>query len=111
MRDTFPATRRQVLVGGTAGVTGALAGCAGQRGDGVSESDPLLTHDRWGRGETALTYRTSSFYTPIEAQSDQPAAAPALRRQHEAWAEAHPSCCRCSAGAAAGWSLSAAIGV
>ena len=90
MRATFPATRRQVLVGGTAGVTGALAGCAGQQGDQLSESDPLLTHERWGRGGTPLTYRTSSFYTPIEAESEQPAAAPALRRQHEAWAEAHP---------------------
>ena len=78
MRDTLPATRRQVLLGGTAAVTGTLAGCAGQGGDQFSESDALLTHERWGRGETALTYRTSSFYTPI---------------------------------AAAGWSLSAAIGV
>ena len=90
MRDTCPATRRQVLVGGTAGVTGALAGCTGQGGDQLSESDPLLTHGRWGKGETALTYRTSSFYTPIAAESEQPAAAPALKRQHEAWAEAHP---------------------
>jgi multiple sugar transport system substrate-binding protein len=49
-----------------------------------------LTHDQWGQGETGLSYRTSDFYTPIEAESSQPAAAPALRTQHEEWAEAHP---------------------
>ena len=80
-------TRRKVLLGSTAAVTGALAGCAGQGGDQLSESDPLLTHGRWGKGETTLTYRTSSFYTPIAAESEQPAAAPALKRQHEARSE------------------------
>ena len=96
-------TRRRVLVGSGAAFAATLAGCqdagngsgngngngngnGGQSGD----AETLLSHDRWGNGETALTYRTSDFYTPIEEESSQPAAAPALRAQHEAWAEAHP---------------------
>ena len=84
MREMPSATRRTVLLGGTAAVCGTLAGCSGQGEGQLSESDPLLTHERWGKGETTLTYRTSGFYTPIAAESDQPAAAPALKRQHEA---------------------------
>jgi len=49
-----------------------------------------LTHERWGRGDTDLSYWTSDFYTPIEGESSQPAAAPALETQHSEWAENHP---------------------
>jgi len=89
-------TRRRVLLAGSAAIAGGLAGCnQGGDGDGsgggqFDESDPLLTHERWGKGGTGLSYRTSDFYTPIESESSQPAAAPALQTQHEAWAEAHP---------------------
>jgi multiple sugar transport system substrate-binding protein len=82
-------TRRKILGIGSAVAAGGLAGCAG-RGVDSADSGALLTHQEWGQGETALSYRTSEFYTPIEEQSSQPAAAPALRTQHEAWAEAHP---------------------
>jgi multiple sugar transport system substrate-binding protein len=98
MSRTNGLTRRSVLALGSAVVAGGVAGCAdGGTGSGDADgdsgsgdTDALLTHDRWGRGETALSYRTSDFYTPIEAESSQPAAAPALRTQHEQWAEAHP---------------------
>ncbi len=77
-------------LGGTA-LAASVAGCqTGSDGGAIDESEPLVTHERFGRGETALTYQTSTFYTPIESESDQPAAAPALRTQHEEWAEAHP---------------------
>jgi multiple sugar transport system substrate-binding protein len=49
-----------------------------------------LTHERWGKGDTDLSYWTSDFYTPIEGESSQPAAAPALNTQHSEWAENHP---------------------
>jgi multiple sugar transport system substrate-binding protein len=85
--------RRDILrVGGAAVATG-LAGCAdlgGDGGDSIGESEPLITHQRFGKGSTAITYQTSTFYTPIESESDQPAAAPALNAQHTEWAEAHP---------------------
>jgi len=98
MSRTNGRTRRSVLALGTAVVAGGVAGCAdggtgsgdGNGDAGSGGTDSLLTHDQWGQGETALSYRTSDFYTPIEAESSQPAAAPALRTQHEAWAEAHP---------------------
>jgi len=81
-------TRRKVLLAGSVAIAGGLAGCSG---DGDSdESDPLLTHERWGRGDTDLSYWTSDFYTPIEGESSQPAAAPALETQHSEWAENHP---------------------
>jgi multiple sugar transport system substrate-binding protein len=88
-------TRRDVLATTGAALVGGLAGCTGALPTGGSsnqldESDPLVTHERFGRGSTPLTYQTSTFYTPIESESDQPAAAPALKTQHEAWAEAHP---------------------
>ena len=89
MSRTTRLTRRKVLALGSVAAAGGLAGCAGGGVDS-GESEALLTHDRWGQGETALSYRTSDFYTPIEAESSQPAAAPALRAQHEGWAEAHP---------------------
>jgi multiple sugar transport system substrate-binding protein len=82
-------TRRNVLIAGSAVIAGGLAGCTGDD-SGPDESDPLLTHERWGRGETKLSYWTSDFYTPIEGESSQPAAAPALEAQHEEWAENHP---------------------
>ena len=82
-------TRRRLLALGSAVAAGGLAGCANEE-SGSDDSGPLLTHTRWGQGDTALSYRTSDFYTPIEDESSQPAAAPALRTQHEAWAEAHP---------------------
>jgi len=86
--------RREVLLAGGAAIAGGLAGCAGENDGGQSsqfdESDPTVTHERFGKGETSLTYQTSTFYTPIEAESDQPAAAPALKTQHEEWAENHP---------------------
>jgi multiple sugar transport system substrate-binding protein len=89
MRRTNQLTRRRVLALGAGAVAGGLSGCVGGETDsGGSES--LLTHNQWGQGETALSYRTSDFYTPIESESSQPAAAPALRTQHEEWAEAHP---------------------
>ena len=91
-KRTFSFTRRDVLTASGTVLAAGLAGCSGE-GDGGSQFDnsgPLLTHDRWGKGETALSYRTSDFYTPIEEESSQPAAAPALRTQHEEWAEAHP---------------------
>ena len=87
-------TRRKALLVGGATVAGGLAGCQGETEDGESGqsdgSDPLVAHERFGTGDAALTYQTSTFYTPVEAESDQPAAAPALRTQHEAWAENHP---------------------
>ena len=87
-------TRREALAAGGTASAIALAGCAGiGNGDGTSqfgESDPLVTHERFGKGATALTYQTSTFYTPIESESDQPAAAPALKTQHEEWAENNP---------------------
>jgi multiple sugar transport system substrate-binding protein len=84
-------SRRAVLSGAGAAAGAALAGCTGRGGASeFDESDPLVTHERFGRGETAISYQTSGFYTPIEAESSQPAAAPALRTQHEAWAKAHP---------------------
>lgn len=82
-------TRRRILSASGTLIAAGLAGCS-QGGNQSTESEPLLTHQRWGRGETALSYRTSDFYTPIEEESSQPAAAPALREQHEAWAESHP---------------------
>jgi len=89
MKRTNRFTRRDILALGAGAVAGGLSGCAGGETDSGS-SESLLTHDQWGQGETGLSYRTSDFYTPIEAESSQPAAAPALRTQHEAWAEAHP---------------------
>jgi multiple sugar transport system substrate-binding protein len=56
----------------------------------VPDSEPLIAHERFGRGGTPITYQTSTFYTPIEAESAQPAAAGPLKRQHTEWAEAHP---------------------
>lgn len=89
MRQTTEPSRRQVLALGGAAVAGGLSGCV-SNGSDSSDSAPALTHARWGQGEVALSYRTSEFYTPIESESSQPAAAPALRTQHEAWADAHP---------------------
>jgi multiple sugar transport system substrate-binding protein len=80
-------TRRRVVATGGAAIVGGLAGCGGLTGDGGS--DELVAHERFGDGDTALTYQTSTFYTPIEDESDQPAAAPAIRTQHEEWAENH----------------------
>ncbi len=77
-----------MAAGGTT-LAGVLAGC--QEGPGDDDgSGPLVTHERFGNGDTALTYQTSTFYTPIEEESDQPVAAPALKTQHEEWAENHP---------------------
>lgn len=87
-------TRRQSLLAGGAIIASGLAGCAGNGEQGETsqfgESDPLVAHERFGKGSTALTYQTSTFYTPIKSESDQPAAAPALKTQQEAWAENHP---------------------
>jgi multiple sugar transport system substrate-binding protein len=74
-----------LAVTGTA-ITGGLAGCQGILEEG---SDDLVAHNRFGDGDTTLTYQTSTFYTPVEEESDQPAAAPAIRTQHEEWAENH----------------------
>jgi len=65
-------------------------GGAGASASQFDDSDPLVTHERFGKGSETLDYWTSTFYTPIESESDQPAAAPALKTQHEEWAEAHP---------------------
>jgi multiple sugar transport system substrate-binding protein len=78
--------RRALAITGTA-VAGGLAGCQGILDGG---SDDLVAHERFGDGDTSLTYQTSTFYTPVEEESDQPAAAPAIRTQHEEWAENHP---------------------
>jgi multiple sugar transport system substrate-binding protein len=94
MKGKQSLTRREALLAGGAAIAGGLAGCQEEAGDGQSsqfdESDPLVAHERFGTGGTALTYQTSTFYTPVEAESDQPAAAPALNTQHEEWAENHP---------------------
>ena len=87
--DAF--SRRSMLRAGAAGLVAGVAGCqGGSSGEAIDDSEPLVTHERFGRGATALTYQTSTFYTPVEDESDQPAAAPALRAQHEEWAENHP---------------------
>ena len=79
--DAF--TRRSMLRAGAAGLVAGVAGCqGGSSGEAIDDSEPLVTHERFGRGATALTYQTSTFYTPVEDESDQPAAAPALRAQH-----------------------------
>ncbi|MEF8841797.1 MAG: extracellular solute-binding protein [Haloarculaceae archaeon] len=88
-------TRRRVLATTGTALAGGLAGCTGTLPAGgddsqFDESDPLVAHERFGKGSTPLTYQTSTFYTPIESESDQPAAAPALKAQHEEWAENHP---------------------
>ena len=91
MRDNPDhATRRQLLATVGAGTVAGLAGCQSGGSAEFDESDPLIAHERFGKGSTALTYQTSTFYTPIESQSDQPAAAPALNTQHAEWAEDHP---------------------
>ncbi len=82
-------TRRNVLLLSSAALAGGLAGCSDSDG-GVDEDAPTLTHERWGKGDTDLSYWTSDFYTPIEGESSQPAAAPALNTQHSEWAENHP---------------------
>ncbi len=89
MNPTNRPTRRDILAVGSMAVASGVAGCIGGGSDGET-GDSLLTHDRWGQGETGLSYRTSDFYTPIAAESSQPAAAPALQTQHTEWAEAHP---------------------
>lgn len=83
--------RRTVVSAVGAGAITSLAGCqGGGSGGSVDESAPLISHERFGKGDTSLVYQTSTFYTPIEDQSDQPAAAPALKQQHEEWADNHP---------------------
>ncbi len=109
------ASRREVLAAGAGVAAGLLSGCAGAPGPSVEvrqfdESDPLVTYNRIGKGPTELSYWTSQFYMPeqsgntqpelspltgpfyrtLKQQSAQPAAAPALRAQHEEWARAHP---------------------
>jgi multiple sugar transport system substrate-binding protein len=84
-------SRRRLLVAGGAAVATGVAGCTGSQGNsGLGSDEPLVTHERFGKGGTGLSYQTSTFYTPIESKSDQPAAAPALRAQHEEWARNHP---------------------
>ena len=108
-------SRRELLAAGAGAAAGLLAGCVGPPGLSVElrqfdESDPLVTHDRVGKGSTKLSYWTSRFYMPAESdntqpelspltgpffrtlkqQSAQPAATPTLRTQHEGWARAHP---------------------
>ena len=93
-KGKYPLTRRQVLATGGVTTASMLAGCGGMDDGGAAsqleESDPLVAHERFGKGATTLTYQTSTFYTPITAESDQAAAVPALKTQHEAWAEANP---------------------
>jgi len=107
-------SRRTVLATGAGAVAGLLSGCVGGPVSvelrQFDDSDPLVTYDRVGRGETALSYWTSRFYMPaesgnsqaelspltgpfyrtLEQESAQPAATPALRAQHEEWARANP---------------------
>jgi multiple sugar transport system substrate-binding protein len=100
MSDRHEGTsRRRLLAAAGTALAGGLAGCQGRAtgggsgggsGSGIPDSEPLVTHQRVGRGGTAIPYWTSTFYSPSEAESSQPAAAPAIRAQHEAWAEAHP---------------------
>jgi multiple sugar transport system substrate-binding protein len=119
--DRLPATdvtasRREALAAGAGAVAGLLSGCTGASGLSVEvrqfdESDPLVTYNRIGKGSTELSYWTSRFYMPAQSgnnqpelspltgpfyrtlkqRSAQPAAAPALRAQHEEWARAHPA--------------------
>ncbi len=109
------ASRREVIAAVGGGAAGFLSGCSGVSGVSFEmrrfdESDPLVTHNRIGKGSTELSYWTSRFYMPAQSgnnqpelspltgpfyrtlkrQSAQPAAAPALRAQHEEWARAHP---------------------
>jgi multiple sugar transport system substrate-binding protein len=96
--DTHPTRRKTLKFAGTIGAGALMAGCAGgERGSGSGsgggtsgEDEPLVTHERVGTGGTAIDYWTSSFYSPSEEQSGQPAAAPALREQYTNWAENHP---------------------
>ena len=106
-------TRRAVLAGSATLGVGSLAGCSGVRvrwSGRFDESDPLVGYNRIGTGRRAFSYWTSTFYMParsgnnqpelspltgpfyrtLERNSSQPAAAPALRAQHEEWARAHP---------------------
>jgi multiple sugar transport system substrate-binding protein len=86
-RRNYEISRRGALaITGTV-LAGGIAGCSG---DGDGTDGPLLANDRFGNGDTSLTYQTSTFYTPIQSESSQPAAAPAIRTQHEEWAENHP---------------------
>jgi multiple sugar transport system substrate-binding protein len=87
---TTSVTRRRLLGLLGAGTAGAVAGCTGGGGAGGDANDSLVTHERVGDGDERLTYWTSKFYSPSPEQSSQPAAAPAIRTQHEAWARAHP---------------------
>jgi multiple sugar transport system substrate-binding protein len=98
--DRTTVTRRQALAAAGATLAGGFAGCSETTtdgGDGTTtadgqsgDSDPLVAHERFGNGGTELSYWTSTFYTPVESESDQPVSAPALRTQHEEWAENHP---------------------
>ena len=118
--EEFPGTgttpsRREALVAGAGAVAGLLSGCVGGAGLPVAvgtfdESDPLVTYNRVGKGSTELSYWTSRFYMPAQSgnnqpelspltgpfyetlkyRSAQPAAAPALRAQHEEWAHDNP---------------------
>ena len=108
-------SRREALAAGAGAVAALLSGCAEMTGLSVQvrqfdESDPLVTYNRIGKGSTELSYWTSRFYMPTQSgnnqpelspltgpfyrtlkqRSAQPAAAPALRAQHEEWARAHP---------------------
>ena len=57
---------------------------------GSDAAESLVTHERVGEGGTAIEYWTSTFYTPSREQSSQPAAASAIKAQHEEWAKEHP---------------------
>lgn len=108
-------SRRALLTTGAGTVASLLAGCITDSGPTVDvrqfdEADPLVTHDRVGKGATAIPYLTSQFYMPAQSgnnqpelspltgpfyktlkqQHAQPAAAPAIRAQHETWARANP---------------------
>jgi multiple sugar transport system substrate-binding protein len=80
-------TRRTFLLATGAIGTAAVAGCVGGDGGG---SDELVTHERIGNGDVEFDHWSSTFYSPDEDESLQPAAASAMRARFEEWAEDNP---------------------
>ena len=80
-------TRRTFLLATGAIGTAAVAGCVGGDGGG---SDELVIHDRVGNGDVEFDHWSSTFYSPDEDESAQPATASAMRTRYETWAEENP---------------------
>ena len=78
-------SRRELLAAGAGAAAGLRAGCVGPPGLSVElrqfdESDPVVTHDRVGKGSTKLSYWTSRFYMPTESGNTQPELSPLTGR-------------------------------